>query len=129
MQRVVAVAIVVSGWALLSQNASAQSLERRGMPSSQAIPTVEDAPQGTVESFGSFNSIVAPPSSSSPLPTQPTFSEFSDSPFRFSTLDRPYTSYSSLTFETPITADRVKLRVNFEPGREGGNFGLGLPLE
>lgn len=129
MQRVIAIAIVVSGWALLSQKASAQNLERRSIPFQQAIPTVEDAPQGTAESFGSFNSIVHSPSDSSRDRTQPRFSELSGSSLDFSTLNLPYTSFSSLTFETPITPDHVKLRVNFEPGRDGGNFGLALPLK
>jgi hypothetical protein len=129
MNRVLAIAIVLSGWALLSQDASAQSLDRRSTPPIQAIPTVEDAPQSTTIGIGSIDRIVDSDSSSPRFQPQTTLSDFSGSPFRFSTLEAPYTSYSNLTFETPITPDRIKLRVNFEPDREGGNFGLGLPLE
>jgi hypothetical protein len=99
------------------------------MPPIQAIPTVEDAPQGTTRTLRSIDRMFDSPSSNPRFPTQPTFSGFSDSSLRFSTLNEPYTSYSNLTFETPITPDRVKLRVNFEPDRQGGNFGLGLPFE
>jgi hypothetical protein len=126
MHRVLAIAIVLSGWTLLSQDASAQSIDRRSTPPIQAITTVEDAPQGTTDALGSIGQIVNLRSSNSRFQAQP---DFSGSLFQFSTFKEPYTSYSNLTFETPITSDRVKLRVNFEPDREGGNFGLGLPLE
>lgn len=124
MHRVIAIAIALSGLALLSQTASAQDPNSRSTPPIQAIPTVEDAPQGTTNYLGEIDPIWTP--SWQPLP-QPTTFDFATSPLRFSTPS--YTSYSTLTFETPITPDNVKLRVNFEPYREGGNFGLGLPLE
>lgn len=126
MHRVLSIAIILSGWVLLSQDVSAQSLDRRSTPPIQAIPTVEDAPQGITEGIGSIDAIVNSPSSNPNFPTQP---DFSGSLFQFSALHESYTSYSTLTFETPITPDHVKLRVTFEPYREGGNFGLGLPLE
>jgi hypothetical protein len=129
MNRVLAIVMILSGWTLLSQDASAQNIDRRSMPPLQAIPTVEDAPQGTTENLSAIGSVVNSTSSNLRFQPQPVFSDFSGSQFRFSTLNQPYTSYSNLSFEAPITPDHVKLRVNFEPDREGGNFGLGLPLE
>ena len=124
MHRVIEIAVALSGWALLSQTASAQNPNPRSNPPIQAIPTVEDAPQSTTDDLGPIAPIWTP--SWQPLP-QPTTFDFATSTLRFSTPS--YTSYSTLSFETPITPDNVKLRVNFEPDREGGNFGLGLPLE
>jgi len=126
MHRVLSIAVILSGWAILCQDASAQNLDQRSTPPIQAIPTVEDAPQGITEGVGSIGRIVNTPSSNPHFLSQP---DFSSSLFQFSVLHESYTSYSTLTFETPITPDHVKLRVTFEPYREGGNFGLGLPLE
>ncbi len=123
MHRVLAIAIVLGGWTLLSPDASAQGIDPESMPPIQAIPTVEDAPQGTTRALRSIGQIVNSPSSNPRFPTPSTFSGFSDSSLRFSTLNEPYTSYSNLTFETPITPDRVKLRVNFSPIDKGEILG------
>jgi hypothetical protein len=112
------IAIVLTSGLGLNRGAIAQGLDRTP-PSSTAIPTVEDAPQGEIDTIEYIPPLFSPATASPALNTLP---------LDVTTPNEPYILYPNTVFERLIGADNLKLRLNVQSDRDGANLGVGLPL-
>ena len=118
-----AIAIAFGGWMLMAPAVAAQGVREGENRTPQGAATVSDVPQGTTTEVGNIV-----PEIPNPVATPPE-SDRADFKARFLTETTAYTLYQNDIFETPIGEDNVRLQVEFEPYRDGGNLRLGLPLE
>ncbi|MDY6940852.1 MAG: hypothetical protein SWY16_24740 [Cyanobacteriota bacterium] len=119
----IAVAISLGGWIAIGTSVWAQGLPEGDNRTPQGAATVNDVPQGTT---GEAIDIVPDIPNPFAPPTQIDRTDFNT---RFLTETAAYRLYQNNIFETPIGEDNVRLQVEFEPYRDGGNLRLGLPLE
>lgn len=119
LMQLFAAAIVLTAGLGLNRVAAAQGSDLT-TPSSTVIPTVEDAPQGEIETIDNIPPLFLP---ATPSPARNTL------PLDVTAPDEPYILYPNTVFERLIGENNLKLRLNVQPDRDGANLGVGLPIE
>ena len=124
MKQKLAIAIAIGTWMLMCPAVWGQDNRGRQSRTLEDVDTVSDVPRGTT---GEVSSIV--PQIPNPFLTTPPQPEYREFRGQFPSQTNSYILYHDSIFETLIGDDDVRLKVEFEPYRDGGNLELGLPVE
>ncbi|MBE9040573.1 hypothetical protein IQ235_07210 [Oscillatoriales cyanobacterium LEGE 11467] len=123
MNKRFAIAIALGGWMLIGTTIFDRGVRGQQNPTLEDVDTVNDVPRATTREVDSIVPQIPNPFATPPETSRTNFRA------RFLTETTPYILYNDSVFETLIGEDDVRLRLEFEPYRDGGNLKLGLPVE
>ena len=124
MNQKLAFAIAIGTWISICPTVWSQDNRGGQNRTLEDVDTVSDVPRGTTREVSSI--VPQIPNPFSTTPPQPEYREFRG---RFPSQINSYILYHDSVFETLIGDDDVRLKVEFEPYRDGGNLEFGLPVE